>query len=69
MKNYALDKDLKDGVFNDNSLIITKGNVGQFSIEVENHELNSIDSYLYKFEVDRNSDFVEMLNNKIKSNC
>ena len=69
MKNSTLAKDVKDGIFENDSLIITKGNVGQLSIEVENHELNSIDSYLYKFEVDRNSDFVEMLNNKIKSNC
>jgi hypothetical protein len=65
MKNSTLDKDVKDRIFENDSLIITKGNVGQFSIEVENHELNSIDSYLYKFEVDRNSDFVEMLNYKI----
>jgi hypothetical protein len=65
MKNYALAKDLKDGVFNDDSLIITKGNVGNFSIEVENSELNSIDSYLYEFKSDRDSDFVEMLNHKI----
>ena len=65
MKNHALAKDLKEGVFNDDSLMITKGNVGNFSIEVENSELNSFDSYLYEFESDRDSDFVEMLNHKI----
>jgi hypothetical protein len=60
MKNYALSKDLKSGVFKDSSLKITKGNVGDFSIEVENPELNSVDSYLYKNENDRDSDYNEL---------
>lgn len=62
MKNYALSKDLKSGVFKDSSLKITKGNVGDFSIEVENSELNSIDSYLYENESDRDVDFNELKN-------
>ena len=62
MKNHTLTKDLKDGVFKDSSLRITKGNVGDFSIEVENPELNSVDSYLYKNESDRDVDFNELKN-------
>ena len=63
MKNYALSKDLKSGVFKDSSLIITKGNIGDFSIEVENPEFNSVDSYLYENKSDRDSDYNKLKNN------
>lgn len=63
MKNYALSKDLKGGVFNNRSLKISKGNVGDFSIEIFNEEFNSIDSYLYEKEIDRDSDYNELKNN------
>jgi hypothetical protein len=60
MKNYALNNDIKSGVFNNGKLKIYRGIVGGFSIEVENEELNSIDSYMYEIEGDRDSDILEL---------
>jgi len=57
MINQALEKDIKDLVFEDKSLLIKKGTVGGFSIEVESETYISFDSYIYKNESDRDKDF------------
>jgi|LakMenE18May11ns_1017448.scaffolds.fasta_scaffold8495729_1 hypothetical protein len=60
MKNFALTNDWKSGVFNSGKLKIDRGTVGGCSIEVENEELSSIDSYLYDNEIDRDKDIMEL---------
>ena len=61
MKNYALTKDLKEGVFKNLFLKISIGSVGGYSIEVEDEELNSFASYTYKVEEERDLDFNTLL--------
>ncbi len=60
MKNYALNNDIKSGLFNNNKLKIYKGSVSGFSIEVEDEEMNSVESYLYDNDSDRDVDIKEL---------
>ena len=61
MINLTLKKDVKEGVFKNSLLKISKGIVGGFSIEVEEEELSAITSYIYKKVTDRDLDYSRLM--------
>jgi hypothetical protein len=62
MINLTLKKDVKEGVFENSLLKVSKGTVGGFSIEVEEDELNAFSSYIYKKVTDRDLDYSVLMN-------
>jgi hypothetical protein len=62
MINLTLKKDVKEGVFENSLLKVSKGTVGGFSIEVEEDELNAFSSYIYKKVTDRDLDYSLLMN-------
>lgn len=62
MINLTLKKDVKEGVFENSLLKVSKGIVGGFSIEVEEDELNAFSSYIYKKVTDRDLDYSVLMN-------
>lgn len=61
MINLTLSKDVKEGVFKNSLLKLSKGSVGGFSIEVEEEELNAFTSYIYKEVTDRDQDYSRLI--------
>ena len=61
MINLTLSKDVKEGVFKNSLLKVSKGKVGGFSIEVEEEELNAFTSYIYKKVTDRDRDYSRLM--------
>ncbi len=60
MKNLALKNSLKSILENHENHKVTKGTIGDCSIEIEQIEPPSFDSYLYSAESKRDSDFEEL---------
>lgn len=60
MKNLALKNSLKSILENHENHKVTKGTIGDCSIEIEQFDPPSFDSYLYSDETKRDADFEEL---------
>ena len=61
MKNKSLKTDLKEIISNPSNVIIKKGGVSMYSIEIEFIEETTFSSYVYYDRVDeRDADFQEL---------